>query len=169
MYQTYLISKELTIILNRFDKWKSLSNLLSNIVQKRKANATLILFNVIASFRIEEKRELNGPGCTWRKDVDKAVWEKERWRDKTIGRYWLGLRRKGGGGRELEKNGRDKSASSKRDRKKLSFSLPRATIHPRIINQFRGAVITVCFRAIAWMVFAGRGRKKIEQPVARNS
>jgi len=49
-------------------------------------------------------------------------------------------------------------------------SLFRAVIHPRIINQFREAVITVCFRAIARTVSAGkrrecgrrRGRKKIE-------
>jgi len=49
-------------------------------------------------------------------------------------------------------------------------SLFRAVIHPRIINQFREAVITVCFRAIARTVFVGkrrecgrrRERKKIE-------
>lgn len=54
-------------------------------------------------------------------------------------------------------------------------SLFRAANHPRIINQFRGAVITVCFRAIARMVSAGkrskgtrrRRGKKIEQPVGQ--
>lgn len=50
---------------------KSLSNLLSNlpsnIAQKRdKANATVILFNAIASFRIEDERELNGPASAGR-------------------------------------------------------------------------------------------------------
>ena len=50
-------------------------------------------------------------------------------------------------------------------RPKKKLSLPRAVIHPRIINQFRGAVITVCFRAIARMVSAG---KKQENKIGRN-
>lgn len=46
------------------------------------------------------------------------------------------------------------------------LSLFRTAIHPRIINQFRGAVITVCFRAIARMVSAGK-RSKGKRPGGR--
>lgn len=71
-----------------------------------------------------------------------------------------------GDGGSLKKRTRGKSAGSNRDRKK---ALSRV-IHSRIINQFRGPVITVRFRAIARTVSSGKKRHvKKRKEVERDS